>query len=184
MTDSAAAGPAPAPPAPLQPADAGAAGRADLEAVNAALAAANAQLQDQQLELELANQQLQEQAAELEAQAEELQATAAHLEEQTEAADRARRAAEAARARTAGVLEATAVDCILVGDSAAMVMHGHTDTLAATVDLMAMHTAAVRRGAPTRFLIADLPFLSFRKGVPAALDAVAAMMRAGAQAIA
>jgi PAS domain S-box-containing protein len=59
-------------------------------------------------ELEAANQQLQEQAAELEATAEELQATAAHLEEQTEAADRARAAAEAARARTAGVLEAVA----------------------------------------------------------------------------
>ena len=86
-------------------------------------------------------------------------------------------------ASLARVLEATAVDCILVGDSAAMVMHGHTDTLAATVELMAMHTAAVHRGAPSRFLIADLPFLSFRKGGPAALDAVAAMMRAGAQAV-
>jgi len=83
----------------------------------------------------------------------------------------------------ARLLEASAVDCLLVGDSAAMVMHGHADTLAATVDLMALHTAAVRRGAPTRFLVADLPFLSFRKGVPAALDAVAALMRAGANAV-
>ena len=83
----------------------------------------------------------------------------------------------------ARVLEASAIDCILVGDSAAMVMHGHGDTLAATVELMALHTAAVRRGAPTRFLVGDLPFLSFRKGVPAALDAVAALMRAGAQAV-
>lgn len=86
-------------------------------------------------------------------------------------------------ASLARVLEASAVDCVLVGDSAAMVMHGHPDTLAATVELMALHTAAVRRGAPTRFLVADLPFLSFRKGVPAALDAVAALMRAGAQAV-
>ncbi len=86
-------------------------------------------------------------------------------------------------AALARVLEASKVDCLLVGDSAAMVMHGHADTLAATVELMALHTAAVRRGAPTRFLVADLPFLSFRKGVPAALDAVAAMMRAGAQAV-
>jgi 3-methyl-2-oxobutanoate hydroxymethyltransferase len=86
-------------------------------------------------------------------------------------------------ASLARMLEASSVDCILVGDSAAMVMHGHTDTLAATVELMALHTAAVRRGAPTRFLIGDLPFLSFRKGVPAALDAVAALMRAGAQAV-
>ncbi len=83
----------------------------------------------------------------------------------------------------ARVLEASDIDCLLVGDSAAMVMHGFPDTLAATVELMALHTAAVRRGAPTRFLIGDLPFLSFRKGVPAALDAVAALMRAGAQAV-
>jgi 3-methyl-2-oxobutanoate hydroxymethyltransferase len=83
----------------------------------------------------------------------------------------------------ARVLEASAIDCILVGDSAAMVVHGHSDTLAATVEMMALHTAAVRRGAPTRFLIGDLPFLSFRKGIPAALDAVAAFMRAGAQAV-
>ena len=83
----------------------------------------------------------------------------------------------------AAVLEASAVDCLLVGDSVAMVMHGHPDTLAATVELMALHTAAVRRGAPTRFLVGDLPFLSFRKGVPAALDAVAALMRAGANAV-
>lgn len=83
----------------------------------------------------------------------------------------------------ARVLEASRVDSLLVGDSAAMVIHGHADTLAATVEMMALHVAAVRRGAPTRFLVADLPFLSFRKGIPAALDAVAALMRAGAQAV-
>lgn len=83
----------------------------------------------------------------------------------------------------ARVIEASKVDCILVGDSAAMVVHGHGDTLAATVEMMAVHTAAVRRGAPTRFLIGDMPFLTFRKGVPAALDAVAELMRAGAQAV-
>jgi 3-methyl-2-oxobutanoate hydroxymethyltransferase len=83
----------------------------------------------------------------------------------------------------ARVAEASQVDSILVGDSAAMVVHGYPDTLAATVEMMACHTAAVRRGAPTRFLIGDMPFLSFRRGVPAALDAVAALMRAGAQAV-
>ena len=83
----------------------------------------------------------------------------------------------------ARVLESSAVDCLLVGDSVAMVVHGYTDTLSATVEMMATHTAAVRRGAPSRFLVADLPFLSFRKGVPTALDAAGALMRAGAQAV-
>ena len=54
-------------------------------------------------------------------------------------------------AALARALEATAIDCLLVGDSAAMVMHGYPDTLAATVEMMAWHTAAVRRGAPTAF---------------------------------
>jgi 3-methyl-2-oxobutanoate hydroxymethyltransferase len=75
------------------------------------------------------------------------------------------------------------VDAILVGDSAAMVMHGHKTTLAATVGLMALHTHAVARSAAGKFLIADLPFLSFRKGIPAAMTAVGALVRSGAQAV-
>ena len=36
------------------------------------------------------------------------------------------------------------VDAMLVGDSAAMVVHGHPTTLNATVGLMALHTARWR----------------------------------------
>src|SRR5688572_5769640 len=75
------------------------------------------------------------------------------------------------------------VDAILVGDSAAMVMHGHPTTLAATVALMALHTRAVAASAGGKFLVADLPFLSFRKGVRAAMAAVGALVTSGAQAI-
>jgi 3-methyl-2-oxobutanoate hydroxymethyltransferase len=75
------------------------------------------------------------------------------------------------------------VDAILVGDSAAMVMHGHPTTLAATVALMALHTSAVARHAAGKFVIADLPFLSFRKGVGAAMTAIGALVRGGAQAV-
>ena len=75
------------------------------------------------------------------------------------------------------------VDAILVGDSAAMVMHGHPTTLAATVELMALHTRAVATAAAGKFVIADLPFLSFRKGIPAAMEAVGALVTSGAQAV-
>jgi 3-methyl-2-oxobutanoate hydroxymethyltransferase len=75
------------------------------------------------------------------------------------------------------------VDAILVGDSAAMVMHGEPTTLTATVSLMAMHTRAVARAAGGKFLIADLPFLSFRKGIPAAMRAVGALVASGAHAV-
>ncbi|HVT93870.1 MAG TPA: 3-methyl-2-oxobutanoate hydroxymethyltransferase [Bryobacteraceae bacterium] len=83
----------------------------------------------------------------------------------------------------ARLVSKTAVDAILVGDSAAMVMHGYASTIFARIDLMRLHTEAVARGAGRKFLIADLPFLSFRKGVSAALDAAHALMMAGAHAV-
>src|ERR1700733_3503828 len=82
----------------------------------------------------------------------------------------------------ARLLAKTAIDGILVGDSAAMVMHGHDSTLSASVDLIRLHTEAVARGAGDKFVIADMPFLSYRKGVAAALDAAQSLMTAGAHA--
>jgi 3-methyl-2-oxobutanoate hydroxymethyltransferase len=75
------------------------------------------------------------------------------------------------------------VDAILVGDSAAMVIHGHPTTVSATVKLMAMHTRAVVGAAQGKLVIADLPFLSFRKGTAAAMRAVEALVTSGAQAV-
>lgn len=84
---------------------------------------------------------------------------------------------------TARILEATPVDCALVGDSLAMVMHGFPSTLHATVEMMALHTAAVARGAPGKLIIADMPFLSFRRGRGEALACVDRLMKAGAHAV-
>ena len=75
------------------------------------------------------------------------------------------------------------VDAILVGDSAAMVMHGHRTTVAATVGVMALHTRAVASASGDKFLIADMPFLSFRKGISSGMAAVGALVRSGAQAV-
>jgi 3-methyl-2-oxobutanoate hydroxymethyltransferase len=83
----------------------------------------------------------------------------------------------------ASLLSKTPVDALLVGDSAAMVMHGHQSTLSMTVDLTRVHTEAVVRGAGGKFVIADMPFLSFRKGPTAALDCAQALMCAGAGAV-
>src|SRR5258705_12928041 len=84
---------------------------------------------------------------------------------------------------SAHLVERSTVDAILVGDSAAMVMHGYRTTVPATVGMMALHTAAVARAAADKFLIADLPFLSYRQGVPQATRAVGALVRRGAQAV-
>ena len=75
------------------------------------------------------------------------------------------------------------VDCLLVGDSAMMVVHGEKDTLGATPELMAMHTRAVVRGAPGKFIVADMPFLAARKGESHALDCAALLLRSGAHAV-
>jgi 3-methyl-2-oxobutanoate hydroxymethyltransferase len=83
----------------------------------------------------------------------------------------------------ARLLSKSALDGILVGDSAAMVMYGHASTLYASIELIRLHTEAVVRGAAGKFVIADMPFLSFRKGVAAALDSAQILMTAGAHAV-
>ena len=84
---------------------------------------------------------------------------------------------------TARIIGRTNVDAILVGDSAAMVMHGYPTTLSATVSMMSAHTQAVARAGAGKFVITDLPFLSYRQGVEKAMSAVGALMRSGAQAL-
>src|SRR5215469_4853240 len=83
----------------------------------------------------------------------------------------------------ARLLARSAIDGILIGDSAAMVMHGHKSTLSASVESLRVHTEAVVRGAPDKFVVADMPFLSFRKGMAPALDAAHVLLTAGAQAV-
>ncbi len=84
---------------------------------------------------------------------------------------------------SARLLADTPVDCLLVGDSAMMVVHGEKDTLAATAEIMSLHTRAVARGAPGKFIVADMPFLAARKGEAHALDCAALLLRAGAHAV-
>lgn len=57
------------------------------------------------------------------------------------------------------------IDMILVGDSAAMVVHGHPNTLTATMDMMILHCAAVARACTRTMVIADMPFGSFQYSV-------------------
>ncbi|MCM2279698.1 MAG: 3-methyl-2-oxobutanoate hydroxymethyltransferase [Oligoflexia bacterium] len=83
----------------------------------------------------------------------------------------------------ARIVDESVVDCVLVGDSCAMVMHGFPSTVHATTEMMALHVAAVARGLTRKFLVADMPFLSFRKGPQAALECVDVLMRAGAHSV-
>lgn len=84
---------------------------------------------------------------------------------------------------SARILAETPIDAVLVGDSVAMVMHGYPDTVHATTEMMATHTAAVRRGLGEAFLVTDVPFPEHRKGIPAAMECVDRLMKAGASAV-
>lgn len=84
---------------------------------------------------------------------------------------------------SAKIMNQSAVEMILVGDSAAMVMHGENSTLPIDVDTMAQHVKAVAKGAPDKFIIGDMPFLSYRKSLDENMSAVEKLMKAGAHAI-
>ncbi len=81
------------------------------------------------------------------------------------------------------MLAKTSIDCLLVGDTVAMTMHGFKDTVSATIEMMALHTAAVSRGAGDKFVIGDLPFLTYRKSLSQSVIAAGILMQAGAHAI-
>lgn len=84
---------------------------------------------------------------------------------------------------SAKLLAKTSIDCVLVGDSVAMTMHGYQDTLSATLPMMCTHTHAVKRGLDKQFIISDMPFLSYRKSLSKNVSAAESLMQAGAQAI-
>jgi len=80
-------------------------------------------------------------------------------------------------ASTAAVLDDLPLDFLLVGDSVAMVVYGHRSTRPADVDMLARHTAAVRRGAPSKPIVTDLPWIASRdpdRGLAAARTLVEA----------
>ena len=83
---------------------------------------------------------------------------------------------------SAKIIDESQVDCILVGDSLAMVMHGYDSTLHATTEMMALHASAVCRGT-RKFVVVDMPFLSYRKGISQAIEHVQILMRTGAKAV-
>lgn len=86
-------------------------------------------------------------------------------------------------AYTAAILARTGIDAVLVGDSAAMVVHGQASTLTADIEMITAHVRAVRAGAPSLPIIADMPFLSTRRGLEHAVSAAGRLMQAGADGV-
>lgn len=64
---------------------------------------------------------------------------------------------------TAQFQEAAGIEMILVGDSMGMCVYGYQNTVPVTMDQCIVHADAVRRGAPTAFVMGDMPFMSYQE---------------------
>jgi 3-methyl-2-oxobutanoate hydroxymethyltransferase len=85
---------------------------------------------------------------------------------------------------TARLVDEAGIDLILVGDSLAMVVLGHQNTLSVTVDEMLHHTRAVSRGVRRALVVADMPFGSYHGTVSEGVaNAVRFLKEAGAEAV-
>ncbi|HVA60175.1 MAG TPA: 3-methyl-2-oxobutanoate hydroxymethyltransferase [Mycobacteriales bacterium] len=87
-------------------------------------------------------------------------------------------------ALTAGVFDEAGIPVLLVGDSAANVVYGHTTTLPVRVEELVPLVAAVARGTRRAMVVADLPFGSYQGSPEQALETAARFLKeGGAQAV-
>ncbi len=77
----------------------------------------------------------------------------------------------------ARLLDASGVDCLLVGDSLGMVVQGRSTTLGVTLDQMVYHAEMVARAATRAFVVADLPFGTYHASVEQAITSAARFLK-------
>ncbi|MFN2441388.1 MAG: 3-methyl-2-oxobutanoate hydroxymethyltransferase [Thermoanaerobaculia bacterium] len=81
------------------------------------------------------------------------------------------------------IADQAGADIILVGDSLAMVVLGHPDTLSVTMEEMLHHTRAAARGASHALVVGDMPWLSYHLSASETVRNAGEFIRAGAQAV-
>jgi 3-methyl-2-oxobutanoate hydroxymethyltransferase len=84
---------------------------------------------------------------------------------------------------SASVADASGVDIVLVGDSAAMTMLGYASTRQVSLDEMLMLAGAVRRGVARALVVGDLPFGTYENSNYQALETAARFVEAGCDAV-
>jgi 3-methyl-2-oxobutanoate hydroxymethyltransferase len=85
---------------------------------------------------------------------------------------------------SARLVDETAIDIVLVGDSLAMTILGYENTLSVTIDEMLHHTKAARRGVKHALLVADMPYGSYHVSPDDAIrNASRFIKEAGAEAV-
>jgi 3-methyl-2-oxobutanoate hydroxymethyltransferase len=85
---------------------------------------------------------------------------------------------------SARLVDEAGLDIVLVGDSLAMVMQGHENTLAITMDEMLLYTRGVRRALRRALLVSDMPFGSYQTDVREGVaNAIRFVKESGAEAV-
>jgi 3-methyl-2-oxobutanoate hydroxymethyltransferase len=77
----------------------------------------------------------------------------------------------------ARLLDASGVDCLLVGDSLGMVVQGRTTTLGVTLDQMVYHAEMVARAATRALVVADLPFGTYHASAEQAIESATRFLK-------
>ncbi|MBO7629563.1 MAG: 3-methyl-2-oxobutanoate hydroxymethyltransferase [Bacteroidales bacterium] len=84
----------------------------------------------------------------------------------------------------AKLLDATKIDVVLVGDSAANVMEGYDTTLPITLDEMIVYASSVKRAIKRALVVVDMPFGTYQGNSKQALaSAIRIMKETGADAV-
>ncbi|MEW6661932.1 MAG: 3-methyl-2-oxobutanoate hydroxymethyltransferase [Bacillota bacterium] len=78
---------------------------------------------------------------------------------------------------TAVIEESIGIDIILCGDSLGMTVYGFESTLPVTMEMMEVHSRAVKKGAPTCFVIGDMPYMSYQVSVEQAITNAGRLMQ-------
>jgi 3-methyl-2-oxobutanoate hydroxymethyltransferase len=85
---------------------------------------------------------------------------------------------------SARLVDEASIDIVLVGDTLAMTILGHPDTLSVTVDEMLHHTHAARRGVKHALFVGDMPYGSYHASPDDAVrNAVRFMKEGGAEVV-
>ncbi|NOQ67376.1 MAG: 3-methyl-2-oxobutanoate hydroxymethyltransferase [Desulfobacterales bacterium] len=62
----------------------------------------------------------------------------------------------------AGIIDATGIEMVLVGDSLGMVLLGYNSTVPVTMEEMLHHCRAASKGVKRALLVGDMPFMSYQ----------------------
>jgi 3-methyl-2-oxobutanoate hydroxymethyltransferase len=84
---------------------------------------------------------------------------------------------------TAKICDRAEIDILLVGDSAGMVVLGHTSTTPVGMQEMMIFCGAVARGTKRAMIVGDMPFGSYQAGPSVAVENAIQLIKAGCDAI-